>query len=143
MEQAWYQDGLKFTCTQCGNCCSGAPGYVWITTEDRQKIAAFLGLPGGDLNEHFMRRVGVRYSLTEKPGGDCVFLREMDGKRICGVYPVRPRQCRTWPFWTNNLRSPETWDKASRDCPGMNHGRHYGFVAIEDVRVSNSWEGAA
>src|SRR5205823_13718223 len=86
----WYADGLKFTCTQCGNCCSGAPGYVWITADDRQKIAEFLHVPGGDLDERYMRRVGVRYSLTEKPGGDCIFLRETNGKRICGIYPVRP-----------------------------------------------------
>ena len=37
----WYADGLRFTCTQCGNCCTGQPGFVWIcllyTSEPKTK----------------------------------------------------------------------------------------------------------
>ena len=29
-QQAWYSEGLRFECTQCGACCSGEPGYVWV-----------------------------------------------------------------------------------------------------------------
>ena len=32
--QPWYAAGLQFGCTECGNCCAGAPGYVWISTEE-------------------------------------------------------------------------------------------------------------
>ena len=38
------------------------------------------------------------------------------------IYPVRPTQCRTWPFWEDNLKSPQAWKNASergRGCPGM------------------------
>jgi Fe-S-cluster containining protein len=35
---------LNFTCTQCGNCCSGEPGYVWVTKEEIRRIAEFLSL---------------------------------------------------------------------------------------------------
>ena len=35
--QAWYSEGLRFECTQCGACCSGEPGYVWV---DEAEIAA-------------------------------------------------------------------------------------------------------
>ena len=119
MSQAWYQNGLKFNCTQCGNCCSGAPGYVWVTKEDRLRIAEFLGQPDRPLDERFVRRVGFRTSLTERPGGDCIFLKSEGGKRICGIYPVRPQQCRTWPFWNSNLRRPDSWTTASQSCPGM------------------------
>src|SRR5688572_15148747 len=38
----WYADGLDFTCTQCGNCCGGAPGYVWLERDDIVRIAEFL-----------------------------------------------------------------------------------------------------
>ena len=38
----WYADGLKFTCTQCGNCCSGPRGYVWITHEEIIRLAEHL-----------------------------------------------------------------------------------------------------
>jgi len=130
----WYKDGLRFECTQCGNCCSGPPGYVWVTPEEIEAIAAYLDRPDGTLDKTHLRRVGFRRSLTERPGGDCVFLDRRDGKAFCSIYPVRPQQCRTWPFWDSNLASPQSWEDATRTCPGMNHGRHYEFVAIEEVR---------
>ena len=61
-----------------------------------------------------LRAVGSRLSLIERPDGDCIFYR--DG---CGVYPVRPAQCRAFPFWTINLRSPEAWRSAASTCPGI------------------------
>ncbi len=143
MRRPWYADGVRFTCTQCGNCCTGTAGYVWVTKAERQAIAEFLGSPDGKLSREHVRRVGIRYSLTERANGDCVFLRHRDGKRVCGIYPARPRQCRTWPFWSHNLKSSERWEEAARDCPGMNRGAHHNFVAIEKVRISNKWEGAA
>lgn len=133
----WYQDGLRFTCTQCGNCCSGPPGYVWVTREDVKAIATFLGHRDGTLPPAHLRRVGFRLSLTEKPGGDCIFLERRNGKAFCTIYEVRPRQCRTWPFWDELLKSRVAWDRAAENCPGMNHGRHYGFVAIEEIRIMN------
>ena len=30
----WYAAGLRFFCTQCGDCCSGAPGFVWVNEEE-------------------------------------------------------------------------------------------------------------
>ncbi|RJP36805.1 MAG: YkgJ family cysteine cluster protein [Phycisphaerales bacterium] len=131
----WYADGLKFTCTQCGNCCSGDPGYVWATKAEIAAIAKFLGRGDGWLDERHLRRVGFRYSLTEKPDGDCVFLeRRPDGSTGCRIYPVRPVQCRTWPFWPELLHSRDAWERAKRKCPGMDQGRHYDFVQIETIR---------
>ncbi len=131
---AWYHQGLAFTCTQCGNCCSGPPGYVWLTKKDIARIAAFLGRSDGTLPPEYLRRVGFRYSLTEKPGGDCIFLERSGGKTRCRIYPVRPIQCRTWPFWTENLRSPAAWNEAHKTCPGINRGKRYDFVQIERIR---------
>ena len=131
----WYASGLKFECTQCGNCCSGAPGYVWATKEEIQAIAKFLGQSDGWLGKEHLRRVGFRYSLTEKPGGDCIFLRRKDGKAMCSIYPVRPLQCRTWPFWDGVVRNPSTWAETAESCPGMNNGKHYDFVQIEQIRT--------
>ncbi len=134
VRKKWYADGLKFECTQCGNCCSGPPGYVWVSREDIARIAGYLGLADGKLGKEYVRRVGLRHSLTEKPGGDCIFLKREGGKSFCSIYPVRPRQCRTWPFWSENLKSEEMWNSAAETCPGMNQGKHHSFVAIEELR---------
>jgi hypothetical protein len=124
----WYHDGLRFTCTGCGDCCTGAPGYVWVINEEVQALAAYLGMAEEDFLRQYVRKVGVRKSLVEFPNGDCVFL---DESRKCTVYPVRPRQCRTWPFWQSNLRSPEAWQDTCRVCPGSGRGKLYTLEEIE------------
>lgn len=132
-KQPWYQDGLRFQCTQCGDCCTGAPGYVWVNEEEIQALAALVGLADVDEFERtYVRRVGMRRSLREFPNGDCVFF---DGQtRKCTVYSARPRQCRTWPFWDSNLRSPETWRQTCEVCPGSGHGKLYQIEQIEQQR---------
>lgn len=128
-DDPWYKDGLSFTCTQCGNCCTGAPGFVWTTDDDLQKIADFLGKSIGEIRLMHTKKVGRRVSLTEFANGDCTFF---DGKtRGCTIYPVRPPQCRTWPFWNSNLESPETWsDVHENGCPGAGRGKLYSLGEI-------------
>lgn len=119
-DRPWYYKGLRFQCTGCGACCVGAPGYVWVNKAEIEAMAAALGLEVEKFQKKYVRQVGIRKSLIELPGGDCVFFDNQN--RNCRVYEVRPRQCRTWPFWESNLRTPEAWQRTSRDCPGANHG---------------------
>ena len=102
-ELPWYHEGLKFTCTQCGDCCTGAPGFVWVNQAEIDAMAAKLGLETDEFERRFVRKVGIRRSLTEYPDGDCILLDPQTRK--CSVYEARPRQCRTWPFWDSNLRT--------------------------------------
>jgi Fe-S-cluster containining protein len=83
-------------------------------------MAARKGMSPADFEAAFVRRVGVRRTLTERPGGDCVLLDEKTRK--CTAYEERPRQCRTWPFWDSNLRTPQAWAEAAEACPGCNKG---------------------
>ena len=133
-KEKWYAAGLRFRCVRCGNCCAGAPGYVWVDRETIGRIAAFLGGDDEWLDKKYLRRVGFRYSLTEKPGGDCIFLVREGGQTKCSIHAVRPAQCRAWPFWSDNLRSRPKWEAAARDCPGMNRGRLYPLALIEERR---------
>ena len=135
----WYRDGLCFTCTQCGNCCTGAPGYVWVTKEEMRRIAEFLGRADGRLGRKHVRRVRLLHSLTEKEDGDCIFLNRAGGVITCAIYPVRPLQCRTWPFWKENLASLEGWNHAHAKCPGMNTGHRFSFEEIEAIRMQKEW----
>ena len=135
-EAEWYEDGLRFECSQCGNCCTGPPGYVWFTEEEAGRIAEHLGLTVAQFRRRYTHPVHGSESLNEvqsEDGYDCIFLRRDDaGKALCSIYPVRPRQCRTWPFWTENLRSSRDWARTARGCPGCNHGE---LVPIEEIRI--------
>src|SRR5690625_4256769 len=105
----WYEDGLSFKCTQCGNCCSGPPGYVWFTGDEEAQMAEYLGVDIKEFRKRYARNQMGRWTLDEvKKNGkyDCIFLkRDGQGKAKCSIYPVRPAQCRTWPFWPENLTS--------------------------------------
>lgn len=139
----WYADGLKFKCTQCGNCCTGAPGYVFVNQKEIDAIAEFVGRADRGLTKKHLRRVyGNSYSLTEDPNnGDCCFLKTTpDGKRTCSIYPVRPLQCRTWPFWDDLLESPDAWDFAADGCPGMNRGKTHDLVQIRVRLNARDWD---
>ena len=92
MDEPWYKDGLRFRCTQCGDCCTGAPGYVWVTDDELETIAKYLGQPVAEVRELYSRKARGKRTLREKDNGDCVFY---DRQRGCTIYPVRPRQCRT------------------------------------------------
>ena len=114
----WYVDGLRFKCTQCGKCCTGAPGYVWITPEEIASMAEHLNISEDEFKRKYIRQKDNRYALIEmkERNYDCVFLK--DGK--CHVYQCRPRQCRTFPWWKENLSSPEQWTYAASACEGIN-----------------------
>ena len=129
-DRPWYYQGLRFECTGCGACCVGAPGYVWVNKAEIEAMAAALGLNAAEFEEQYVRHVGIRKSLREFPGGDCVLFDNQS--RTCRVYHLRPRQCRTWPFWTSNLRTPEAWEETSRHCPGANRGR---LLPLEEIRA--------
>ena len=151
----WYAEGLRFTCQQCGNCCTGGPGFVWISREEIIRLAEYLKLTPQQTVERYCRKIDGKFSLREHRNArgeyDCIFLKEqpvprVDGdervthtKRICTVYPVRPLQCRTWPFWSENLKSRQMWEQSGRRCPGMNVGRNYSQKQIEALRDAKDW----
>ncbi len=119
-ETPWFHEGLPFKCTQCGNCCTGSPGYVWVNKAEIEALAARLGMNVEDFEARHVRKVGIRKCLLERANGDCVLF---DNKtRMCTVYDVRPRQCRTWPFWRSNVRSAKNWEQTCRVCPGSGNG---------------------
>jgi len=128
--QPWFaKEGLQFTCTQCGDCCTGAPGFVWVNGDEIKALAARLGLDEAEFERRYVRKVGLRKSLIEHANGDCVFLHPQT--RGCTVYEDRPRQCKTWPFWDSNIKSPEAWRETCEVCPGSGTGKLYTLEQIQ------------
>ncbi len=112
----WFEPGLPFHCTGCGDCCTGEPGAVWLDDADVTRLAAHLGLEVQAFEEKHVRLVAGRRSLFERFNGDCEFFnRETRG---CGLYDARPTQCRTYPWWPHLIESAEAWEGVKRECEG-------------------------
>lgn len=127
MSEPWYKDGLRFTCTRCGDCCTGEPGFVWVSDEELEAIAELRGEPVEKVRSLYTHRTDRGRTLRERANGDCVFFDRQAG---CTVYSVRPAQCRTWPFWESNLATPEHWQETCRVCPGSGQGE---LIAAEEI----------
>ncbi|HRD55159.1 MAG TPA: YkgJ family cysteine cluster protein [Parachlamydiaceae bacterium] len=114
--EIWYKDGLKFQCTGCGKCCTGSPGVVFVTEEEMGNMASFLKITAKDFAKRYMRTVNGRLALVElRQNYDCIFLKN----NKCSIYEVRPKQCRTFPWWAQNLNSKESWKDAALYCEGI------------------------
>jgi hypothetical protein len=130
-DQPWYAAGLCFSCQPgCIACCTGEPGYVWVDEVEVVALAAALGLAPSEFRRRYVRRTPYVESITELETGDCVLL----GPGCCTVYDDRPRQCRSFPFWDEHLRSPADWARLARHCPGVNQGRRWPREEIEEAR---------
>jgi Fe-S-cluster containining protein len=127
IEEPWYDAGLRFRCTRCGNCCTGAPGYVWVSDDEVQAIADLLKEDVEQFIALHTRVANRGRSLREKANGDCVFYDKTAG---CTIYEARPAQCRTWPFWDSNVKSPAAWQKTCEICPGAGQGE---LISSEEI----------
>jgi Fe-S-cluster containining protein len=127
MSEPWYQDGLRFTCTRCGHCCTGAPGFVWVEDDDLAAIAQLRGETLEEVKALYTRWTARGRSLREKSNGDCIFYSRTEG---CTVYSARPLQCRTWPFWESNVATPGAWRRTCEVCPGSGQGE---LISAEEI----------
>ena len=89
---------------------------VGVVRETGDGVARIEGLSDVMLNE-----------MIEFPNGDCVFYDRVQG---CTVYPVRPRQCRTFPFWESNVETPRAWEQTCQACPGAGKGD---LISAEEI----------
>ncbi len=115
--------GFKFVfdqnaCEKCGGkCCIGQSGAVWVSEEEISRISEFLGVTQEAFKSRHTRRLGAKTSLVEYPfegGFACEFFERKT--RRCGIYEVRPQQCRTFPFWQ---AFREDFSELLSECEGV------------------------
>jgi len=131
--------GLRFGCTMCGNCCSGPHGFVLIDDDELTALAKRLGITEQQFKDQYTHMMELGRSLNEKKFGkalDCVFLDrdKFPGKAVCGLYEDRPKQCRTWPFWSSVIASRESWERSKKTCPGIDNGKLHTLTQIRVAR---------
>jgi Fe-S-cluster containining protein len=112
---------LRFECTRCGACCTGgADEHVFLAEAEARAIGRHLGLSWRAFVRRYLSRTADGERVARMTGeGRCVFLRADGG---CGVYPVRPLQCRTYPFWPELVASGSAWRREARRCEGIERG---------------------
>ncbi len=137
----FFDQGLRFECTGCGKCCTGASGTIFVNDREAGEIAAKLGLTKEQFLHDYAYPFEGGHSIRERKNGDCVFLQ---GK-LCGIYEVRPTQCRTFPFWPEVLRSEKNWIATGKECEGIGQGRLYRKEEIMEIlhRVMNECQDAS
>jgi len=126
---AFWANGIQFECQGSGNCCvsRGGYGFVFLTREDRVRMAQQLNLSVRAFTQQFCQKEDGVWRLKDGPSEDCVFLLE----NRCSVYKGRPTQCRTWPFWPEVLNA-RTWNReVARFCPGVGKGKVWSAEEIE------------
>ena len=120
---------LRFHCQPgCTTCCD-QPGFVYLTEEDIERLAAFLQMPPADFELQYVYRTRKLRRLRVPRHAQCSFLR--DGG--CGVHAAKPLQCRTFPYWPELLKSARTWHSTGKWCPGIGKGE---LVNIESAQTA-------
>jgi uncharacterized protein len=117
----WWKDGIRFECQQSGKCCvsRGSYGFVYLTAADRKRLAQSLSLTVREFTKLHCEKTDGFTHLKEIPEQqNCKFFKGGG----CSVYEARPTQCRTWPFWPENM-SAKAWSlEVASFCPGVGRG---------------------
>ncbi|RDU73492.1 YkgJ family cysteine cluster protein [Helicobacter aurati] len=127
------KDGFNFTfnpnkCLECGGkCCYGESGYIFLSIDEMMAIAQFLNIPFEDMCLQYIKKIGYRFSLIEKAckdtkmGMSCIFFNE--DSMQCNIYPVRPKQCQSFPFWNmykeHHSNKKENQQELVKRCIGV------------------------
>lgn len=118
---------FRFQCQPgCTECCT-QEGDVWMTGDDAERAAKLLDVTPEDFREAYCETAAGELRLTTPEDGHCHFLLE----GACAIHQAKPVQCRTFPFWTENVKNKRTWKNLSRFCPGIGVGE---ILPIEHVR---------
>lgn len=127
VRKRWFEGGLRFQCEQCGKCCG--PGALRMYEAEVRGIATYLRLDFEHVVELYgLKKIGDLYETVATE--HCIFQR---GKK-CSIYPIRPVQCRTFPFWPENMLGADEWEGLANYCPGINAGQLYGEDDILNAR---------
>ena len=130
-ESTWLASvqSLPFECTECGNCCR-TEGNVYLSPEELRAASAYKDMKPAEFVEKYAIKtiddisskgdeeeddhlpwVLVKDTETDE-GPTCVFLDPIT--HHCSIYPVRPIQCSTYPFWPKILASEGHWNDEAR-----------------------------
>ena len=104
----------------CGQCCR-EPGLVFFSDDEQQRVAEHFGKDVAWFRDHYLDEWEDGWALEVRDGHVCAFLLD----DACMIQAIKPRQCRTYPFWPEISRDWKTWLDERARCPGIGLGRVY------------------
>ena len=122
-EKVIQREGFAFTfnpgaCERCrGRCCNGESGSIFVNSSEIRAISKFLGIEISEFMEEYLVKVSQKFSIREIGTNNnyaCIFYERE--KNRCSIYPVRPHQCKEFPFWGYFRDRPQ---EAARECLGV------------------------
>ena len=126
-----YKKGIRFKCQGSGNCCvsRGSYGFVYLSDIDLKRFSKYFKISIKKFKEKYCQITDGFYHLSEKYelDGNCIFLKD----KKCSVYESRPSQCRTWPFWNENMNAKVWNEDIAINCPGIGKGKLIKSKTIE------------
>ena len=130
IKKTFYKKGIRFECQGEGKCCitRGRYGYVYLSFNDRRRLAAHLKIPMAEFTARYTEKEDGLYQL-KYADKDCLFFKN----NRCSAYNARPWQCRTWPFWPENMNKTVWEREVASYCPGVGKGRLYTADEIEQI----------
>lgn len=131
MPRVFYRThAIRFACTGCGRCCAwpGDDYIVEVSRAEQRRIQEFLGVSWAWFRRRYVTRHDDDTDSLRIPESRCVFL---DAANRCRIYPVRPLQCRTYPFWPELLGQEKRWRAERRHCEGIDRGEVVPLARIQ------------
>jgi Fe-S-cluster containining protein len=129
-DRNFYKEGIRFECRGEGNCCvsRGRYGHVYLSFNDRRRLAGHFNMSLAEFTARYVKKTDGLYELRYADK-DCPFLEN----NRCAAYEARPWQCRTWPFWPENMDQAVWEQEVAPWCPGVGKGRLYPAEEIEEI----------
>ena len=129
IEKKLIEKGIKFKCQGSSNCCvsRGTYGYVYLTKNDLLRFSKYFKISTLLFKKKYCQYSDGYMHLKEvNKNGNCIFLKE----KKCTIYNARPTQCRTWPFWKENMNAKNWSNNIKNFCPGIGKGKKYSYDQI-------------
>ncbi len=109
---------MRFTCQPgCTKCCQ-VQGFVYLTERDLRRAASYLGMSPRAFEAKYVIRFPTVLRLRKPLNAQCHFLTQSG----CSIHPVKPTQCRLYPFWPELVENRRAWKEEAKSCPGIGKG---------------------
>jgi Fe-S-cluster containining protein len=91
-----------FRCKRCSECCKKYT--IMLFKDDVKKIKNKCYDESYFLDKETIGAYKNKFIL-KKINGKCVFLKKKDNVYFCGIYDIRPKICKQYPFFKKHVKS--------------------------------------